>query len=112
MSVNSLNKISIALCGGLMLGVSVPVIAASAGKGAFVLFGIFMLLASIALLYVGQKPAATPKMILLSLHVFIAFVTLFLTLNHEPHAFLIVWSCTVVLLAVFSLRVTSKEKQI
>jgi uncharacterized protein with PQ loop repeat len=110
--VKSINKISIALCGGLMLGISVPVIAASAGKGAFVLFGIFMLLVSIALLYAGQKPATTPKIILLSLHAFIAFVTLFLTLNHESHTFLIVWSCTVFVLAVFSLRAISKEKQI
>lgn len=93
------NKIIIASCGGLMLGVSVPVIIASWGKSIPLFIGILMLVAGLSLVCTISTSLITLKKTLLVVHALIAVVILIATIIYNPHIFLICWSVVVITLA-------------
>jgi hypothetical protein len=95
------NKIIIGSCGGIMLGVSVPVIIAAWGKSVPLFFGVMMLVVGLSLVCIISKPLMTLKKALLAIHALIAAVILIGTTVYNPHVFLICWSILVILLVGF-----------
>lgn len=94
-------NIAIALCGGLMFGVSVPVLFAAWGNGAVVVsLAITMLLCGGALVVSIGHARKKLQGALLLLNALISLVILIGISLTNQHPFLIIWSVTVLLLAV------------
>ena len=101
-----------ALCGGIMIGVAVPVIIASLDKVAVMFFGIFMLLSGICLVASIKTKKELMKKTLLIIHILIGLVILVGMFLSNLNIFLVCWSLLVILLAVLSMFGYKNEQSI
>ena len=108
--MNKSLRLTSAACGGLMLGVAGPTLAASLKQPAALAISLVMLVAG-GLLSLSSRFAwlRQPHLKgLLGLHLFVALAMLFV-LAFKPHTFLIIWSVLVASLAAVSLRLVNSS---